>query len=310
MEAEFKRRQEMLEGVLKEKDEEIESLQDSVVDQKAELQEIRGENTNLRKYKAQHARRWRYYKYKRGLCFYVIDSGETYENAKEIYKFGISIAAGDNEGDINARIQSHRSLWPNLRLVFLIYTPHAALLERLLKQINNDREIIEITLVRLRDKIFNTLNVMFNREYTLEDVNLYNESTIKAVEPHIDGLELPCSKCGETKLLKDFPKWVVKMAKGRFRCKSCIREQRRLRAEQNAQTRPIIVEKACSQCQEIKPVAEFNGNYMSIDGFAQACRSCSSLRQRVYRENIAEREGRSTPPFGKGQTKSVVQFPL
>ena len=157
---------------------EFKRQQDQLTQAHRENAEIKKENSSLKMFKYNNARRWTYFKYKKGLCLYVIESGERYEHGKEIYKFGISVEAArqDESGDVNQRIGSHRSLWPNLKLKLLIYTPHSAILEKNLKHMNMNSEIIEIKLDDLTKRIFSMLTILSDgrREYELGDVELYN----------------------------------------------------------------------------------------------------------------------------------------
>ena len=61
-----------------------------------------------------------YEKFKKGNIFYIISDGDT-ENLK--YKVGI-----DNV-DINVRLQQHRTILPNLKLHYLVYTDSNEMLE-------------------------------------------------------------------------------------------------------------------------------------------------------------------------------------
>lgn len=40
--------------------------------------------------------------------------------------------------------------------------------------------------------------------------------------------------------------------------------------------------KACSKCQEVKPLSEYYGNKKASDGKASECKSCSKARQKAY----------------------------
>jgi hypothetical protein len=52
-----------------------------------------------------------------------------------------------------------------------------------------------------------------------------------------------------------------------------------------------VIEKACSKCQEIKPLSEFHRSASSRDGRTSRCRTCRSENARTYaaRRRAAER---------------------
>jgi hypothetical protein len=54
--------------------------------------------------------------------------------------------------------------------------------------------------------------------------------------------------------------------------------------------------KACRDCQHIKPLSEFHLNATRPDGRGLYCKSCTSIRQRQFRERKAQREGRPLRP--------------
>jgi len=160
---------------------EFKRQQQELIENEQTIAEITKKNSALELFKYNNARRWVFFKFKQGLCLYVIDSGEKYVDGKEIYKFGISgVSRKDDDectGDVNNRLQSHRSLWPNLRIKLLIYTPHAIMLEKNLKHMNLNSEIIEIRFQDLSKRIFSILDILSTngKEYELEDIEPYNK---------------------------------------------------------------------------------------------------------------------------------------
>ena len=88
-------------------------LQNTVKEQQKLIKDQESKH-NLLLYKRQH------YKFKKGKIFYIISDGDT-ENLK--YKVGI-----DNV-DINVRLQQHRTILPNLKLHYLVYTDSNEMLE-------------------------------------------------------------------------------------------------------------------------------------------------------------------------------------
>jgi hypothetical protein len=148
----------------------------------------------------------RYYKFKKtGPCFYIISQGLKYKDGVSRIKIGIcgcsrsSIRKCPNcECDLtnktksesfDARLQNHRTLWPQLQVKFAVYTNDASLLEKCMKriykrQINpGGHEIIEsipvIDIINEVKKYLDMFNV-FNKEseYLIEEnIDIYNKVT-------------------------------------------------------------------------------------------------------------------------------------
>ena len=131
----------------------------------------------------------RYFKFNEtGPCFYIIDSGIKCDCNRK--KFGIS--GGNDNTTIDDRLRSHRTIWPMLRVEFIIYINQAILIEKNIKtifekQINpNGHEIIEgISTQDIITKIKQLLDVLIIKEYkivpeeTIKKYNDYVNTTLK-----------------------------------------------------------------------------------------------------------------------------------
>lgn len=82
----------------------------------------------------------RYFKFgRKGPAFYIIISGLEYSDGIIRIKFGIAGCPSGNKQDrrfehsIDSRLAEHRTLWPQLQVLFIVYTKNAQLLERNIK---------------------------------------------------------------------------------------------------------------------------------------------------------------------------------
>ena len=158
-------------------------------------------NSSLQKHK--------YYKFKEtGPCFYIIDSGLGYSDGLERIKIGIAgvqvrINSKEVEEEkrvktisINKRLATHRTLWPHLRVNFLLFTRNVDVIEKNLKivyknQINpNGHEIIEgVNKEIIIQKTIETISFLNINEdeyciCSVDELQKYNENvatTIKKV---------------------------------------------------------------------------------------------------------------------------------
>jgi hypothetical protein len=132
----------------------------------------------------------RYIKFKEtGPCFYIIDSGNFNQNIQ--YKFGI--AGTDKLFSINERLKNHRTLWPLLKVRFLLFTKDVLLIEKNIKMIYekeinpNGHEIIQgIKLEDIIDslkKLFNILNIKEYNVISYEKLKEYNDYVDTTIKP-------------------------------------------------------------------------------------------------------------------------------
>ena len=135
----------------------------------------------------------RYIKFKKtGPCFYIIDSGNSNQNIQ--YKFGI--AGTDKAHSIDDRLQCHRTLWPLLKVRFLLFTKDVLLIEKNIKMIYekeinpNGHEIIQgIKLEDIIDslkKLFNILNIKEYNVISYEKLKEYNDYVDTTIKPKIN----------------------------------------------------------------------------------------------------------------------------
>ncbi len=107
------------------------------------------ENVNLKRIHEHTIKKHKYYKFKEGPCFYVITSGLDYTDNISRIKIGITgtkvsrpcstcahlTKHKNRSGNINSRLQTHRCLWPQLKVKFLVYFDDPVLLEDNIKRV-------------------------------------------------------------------------------------------------------------------------------------------------------------------------------
>jgi len=133
----------------------------------------------------------RYIKFKKtDPCFYIIDSG--IECDCLCYKFGIT--GLDQGNNIDDRLRCHRTLWPQLKVRYLLFVKDVEMIEKSFKmmfekEINpNGHEIIEgvsfDVMIKRIEKLFDILCI---KEYhiipedKLKEYNDYVDTTIKVI---------------------------------------------------------------------------------------------------------------------------------
>ena len=139
----------------------------------------------------------KYIKFKEtGPCFYIIEQGIPCECEYNINrkKFGIAGLFKDKEetDTIDNRLKSHRTLWPQLKVNFIIFMKDVDVLEKSFKrfyenEINpNGHEIIEgITTEQMVERIHKFIEIMSITEYkiasdsSIQKYNEYVEATVK-----------------------------------------------------------------------------------------------------------------------------------
>lgn len=138
----------------------------------------------------------RYVKFKeRGPCFYIIENGIPCECKHNVgrKKFGIAGLSKDNEEDtFDNRLKSHRTLWPQLKVNFIIFMKDVEFLEKTIKrfydkEINpNGHEIIEgVTTEQIVVRIHKWIDDMSITEYTIasyEHIKEYNDYVVTTVK--------------------------------------------------------------------------------------------------------------------------------
>jgi hypothetical protein len=133
----------------------------------------------------------RYIKFKKtDPCFYIIDSGIDCDCLR--YKFGIT--GLDQGNNIDDRLRCHRTLWPQLKVRYLLFIKDVEMIEKSFKmmfgkEINpNGHEIIEgVTFDEMIERIEKLFDILCIKEYhimteeKLKEYNDYVETTIKQI---------------------------------------------------------------------------------------------------------------------------------
>ena len=137
----------------------------------------------------------RYIKFKENdPCFYIIDSGVVCDDCgKTNIQFKFGIAGTDEKNTIDDRLQSHRTLWPLLKVRFLLFIKDVEMIEKSFKmmyekEINpNGHEIIEnVELTSMIDRLKQLFDVLCLTNYhimsdeKLKEYNDYVDTTIKS----------------------------------------------------------------------------------------------------------------------------------
>ena len=138
--------------------------------------ELKNENKNLNKKLKNVLLKRQYYKLQKGSCFYIIKTHD------DRYKVGFE---GEN---INKRLETYRTLVPDIKLVYLIYTDKAYLLEQnMLSRFTTVKlEINHEVLIFFEDtslkELISGANLFIDvcnlktHVYSIEDIEKYNES--------------------------------------------------------------------------------------------------------------------------------------
>jgi len=134
----------------------------------------------------------RYIKFKEtDPCFYIIESGVSCDCGQPTiqYKFGI---AGNDQNTIDDRLKSHRTLWPLLKVRFLLFMKDVIMIEKSFKmmyekEINpNGHEIIEgVTLEDMINRINKLMDMLCLKEYHImseEKIKEYNNYVVSTVK--------------------------------------------------------------------------------------------------------------------------------
>jgi len=137
----------------------------------------------------------RYIKFKKSdPCFYIIDSGIDCDciERKNQYKFGI--AGTDQMNTIDDRLKSHRTLWPLLKVRFLLFIKDVTMIEKSIKMIYekeinpNGHEIIEgVLLETIIDQIKKLIDILCIKDYYImnfEKLKEYNDYVDTIVKPN------------------------------------------------------------------------------------------------------------------------------
>lgn len=101
---------------------------------------------------------------------------------------------------------------------------------------------------------------------------------------------MKCSKCGiEKELSSEFYPKDLKKGNECFRkiCKKCRYEaQKKLIKSRKNLKKPIIIEKECLNCKEIKKVSKFNHSIRSLDGYNTQCKECCKKREMIRADTL------------------------
>ena len=134
-----------------------------------------------------------YFKFKeKGPCFYIIENGISCACNHNIKKFGIAGLYKDNEDTFDNRLRSHRTLWPQLKVNFVIFMKEVDFLEKTIKrfyekEINpNGHEIMEgVTTEQIVERIHKWIHDMSITYYTIasdEYIQKYNDYVITTIK--------------------------------------------------------------------------------------------------------------------------------
>jgi hypothetical protein len=174
---------------------EIDSLENNYKKQISNLtSELDAEKNQYKKLLIKHnssLKSHRYIKFdKTGPCFYIIDSGLVCDCG--CCKFGVG---GFGTDTIDDRFRAHRTLWPQLKVKFLVFTKDALFIEKCIKvmyekEINpNGHEIIEgVQAEDMIDRVKNLIDVLLVKDYyiipteKIKEYNDYVDTTIKLNE--------------------------------------------------------------------------------------------------------------------------------
>lgn len=134
----------------------------------------------------------RYVKFnEHGSCFYIIESGILCDCKHNInrYKFGI---AGTEHDTLDVRLRNHRTIWPQLKVIFIVFLKEVDILEQSIKRIYmneinpNGHEIIEgVTSEQLIQSIKQFITALGLVQYKImpeERIKEYNDYVTTTVK--------------------------------------------------------------------------------------------------------------------------------
>ena len=159
---------------------------------KEKIKSLTEENQSLVNKHISTLKTHRYIKFKEtDPCFYIIESGVSCDCGQPTiqYKFGI---AGNDQNTIDDRLKSHRTLWPLLKVRFLLFMKDVVMIEKSFKmmyekEINpNGHEIIEgITLENMINRINKLMDMLCIKDYHImseEKIKEYNNYVVSTVK--------------------------------------------------------------------------------------------------------------------------------
>ena len=128
----------------------------------------------------------------KGPCFYIIEDGSQVNNTSR-KKFGIAgLSKTERENSIDRRLQNHRTIWPQLKVNFIIFLKEVDVLEKSIKRIfekeinPNGHEIIEgVTTEQMVEHIHKWIQIMCVSEYIIlsdERIKSYNNYVVTTVK--------------------------------------------------------------------------------------------------------------------------------
>jgi hypothetical protein len=136
-----------------------------------------------------------YVKFKeKGACFYIIEQGIPCTCSVSRKKFGVAgIGKGkDNHDTIDDRLRSHRTIWPQLKVNYILFVKEAEVIEQSIKRIyekeinpNGHEIIVGVTTEQLVDTITTILHALGITQFTLAEEskrNAYNEYVTTTVK--------------------------------------------------------------------------------------------------------------------------------
>ena len=181
---------EELESKYKEK---ITSLIEKLETNKQELETIKTNYQTLSLKNNSLMKRHHYVKFKESdPCFYIIDSGILCDCGQPNTQYKFGIAGTDQQHTIDNRLQSHRTLWPLLKVRFILFIKDVSVIEKTFKmmyekEINpNGHEIIEgVLLENMIERLKKLFDLLCIKDYhimsdeKIKEYNDYVDSTIK-----------------------------------------------------------------------------------------------------------------------------------
>ena len=120
-----------------------------------------------------------------------------------------------------------------------------------------------------------------NSTVNIDNLNVYNNTTI---------LSKVCKICNQYKPLTEYGKDKTKSDGLQYMCKSCRCITNKYYRNKNKQNNANKIYndndiKTCSQCNQSKPLTEYQKNRLNSDGLRYNCKSCESIATKLYRNN-------------------------
>jgi len=279
----------------------------------ASSQEMKDKTLEFRRMRKNHnnlLRKRTYYKFKKGPSFYV-----WYDPNGIITKFKVGYSE-----NINQRLAQERTSVPELKLVYLVYSPSAKLLEDMILHKFRERRVpLNHELIKIKSetiiKSCHSLLKYFKSNYTEEnelykyneiELEMYDDSKdVNIIFLEDDEYTRKCSKCQKILPLDKFNKGCVLRGGLDNNCKECCNKK----YQQMKKTKKTAIDmKKCPTCNVVKNIVDYYNRDGSSNGKSSQCKKCIINQYKNRVTNRDHKHVESKMCIGCDKTKTIVCF--